>query len=125
MNIKDKFRKKVAEYYQKYKQEWENESNEYLITNAERIAVINKIAEMLPDIINDHEMNYLIRFKNPLTVIVDELVTWYGLNTQVLNENLGRVLFTIADRQDLDSDYDMELSDFSDDNFITMGGDVL
>lgn len=125
MNIKDKFRKKVAECYQKYKQEWENESNEYLITNAERIAVINKIAEMLPDIINDHEMNYLIRFKNPLTVIVDELVTWYGLNTQVLNENLGRVLFTIADRQDLDSDYDMELSDFSDDNFITMGGDVL
>ena len=125
MNIKDKFRKKVAECYQKYKQEWENESNEYLITNAERIAVINKIAEMLPDIINDHEMNYLIRFKNPLTLIVDELVTWYGLNTQVLNENLGRVLFTIADRQDLDSDYDMELSDFSDDNFITMGGDVL
>ena len=125
MNIKDKFRKKVAECYQKYKQEWENESNEYLITNAERIAVINKIAEMLPDITNDYEMNYLIRFKNPLTVIVDELVTWYGLNTQVLNENLGRVLFTIADRQDLDSDYDMELSDFSDDNFITMGGDVL
>lgn len=125
MNIKDKFRKKVAECYQKYKHEWENESNEYLITNAERIAVINKIAEMLPDIINDHEMNYLIRFKNPLTVIVDELVTWYGLNTQVLNENLGRVLFTIADRQDLDSDYDMELSDFSEDNFITMGGDVL
>ena len=125
MNIKDKFRKKVAECYQKYKQEWKNESNEYLIANAERIAVINKIAEMLPDIINDHEMNYLIRFKNPLTVIVDELVTWYGLNTQVLNENLGRVLFTIADRQDLDSDYDMELSDFSEDNFITMGGDIL
>lgn len=125
MNIKDKFRKKVAECYQKYKQEWENESNEYLIANAERIAVINKIAEMLPDITNDYEMNYLIRFKNPLTVIVDELVTWYDLNTQVLNENLGRVLFTIADRQDLDSDYDMELSDFSEDNFIAMGGDVL
>lgn len=125
MNIKDKFRKKVAECYQKYKHEWENESKEYLIANAERIAVINKIAEMLPDITNDYEMNYLIRFKNPLTVIVDELVTWYGLNTQVLNENLGRVLFTIADRQDLDSDYDMELSDFSEDNFITMGGDVL
>ncbi|WP_028513888.1 hypothetical protein [Ruminococcus flavefaciens] len=125
MNIKDKFRKKVAECYQKYKQEWENESNEYLIANAERIAVINKIVEMLPDITNDYEMNYLIRFKNPLTVIVDELVTWYGLNTQVLNENLGRVLFTIADRQDLDSDYDMELSDFSEDNFIAMGGDVL
>jgi hypothetical protein len=87
--------------------------------------VINKIAEMLPDIINDHEINYLIRFKNPLAVIVDELVTLYGLNTQVLNENLGRVLFTIADRQDLDSDYDMELSDYSEDKFITMGGDVL
>lgn len=125
MDIKDKFRKKVAECYQKYKQEWENESKEYLIDNAERIAVINKIAEMLPDITNDYEMNYLIRFKNPLTVIVDELVTWYGLNTQVLNENLGRVLFTIADRQDLDIDYDMELSDYSEDKFITMGGDVL
>ena len=125
MDIKDKFRKKVAECYQKYKQEWENESKEYLIDNAERIAVINKIAEMLPDIINDHEINYLIRFKNPLAVIVDELVTLYGLNTQVLNENLGRVLFTIADRQDLDSDYDMELSDYSEDKFITMGGDVL
>lgn len=104
------FRTKLEENYQAYMSEWLMLDPTALIENAEKIAIIKQIYRYLmedrADVCYTEDHEYLLRFKNPLEVIYDELV-YEGY--KILDSDLvSYSVWTLHDRSDAECDYEVD-----------------
>ena len=99
------FSMKLQECYDAYLNDWETLSPGKLIAQAEKIHIAGKLANGLPDMLSYSEMEYLLRFRNPLEVAVE---TWSGSAfTEIGDEEFREVLFETRERGDLDGAYEL------------------
>lgn len=70
-NVKKLFNEKVSNIYQKYLDKWNNMSKEELIENAGDIAVVRITAKALKEWEVEEDMEYLMRFADPIWVVGD------------------------------------------------------
>ena len=99
------FSLKLQECYDAYLVEWEKLSPGNLIAQAEKIHIASKLANELPDMLSYSEMEYLLRFRNPLEVAVE---TWSdSAFTEIGDEEFREVLFEARERGDLDNAHEL------------------
>lgn len=76
-----------------------------LVERSDEISTIRKLAADLPDMLNQGEMEYLLRFKNPLEVASD---AWCGSAfIEIGEEEFREALFETRERYDLDEHYEL------------------
>lgn len=66
------------------------------------------MAAAIPEVVTDIEMEYLMKFKNPLEIIVDRWLDDSAYNSPLLGEQIESVIYQIVDKADADSIYEME-----------------
>ena len=99
------FSLKLLECYDRYLNEWEKLTPGKLIAQAEEIHIAHKLANELPDMLSYSEMEYLLRFKDPLQVAVE---TWRNsIFTEIGEEEFRSVLFETRERGGLDGAYEL------------------
>jgi len=105
--MKEQFQKKVQHCYAAQKAEWLKQPQEELIENAFRIDAAKRIAEILPESVNEIEMSYLMRFKDPLKIVTDAWVIEkeYPID---FDEQLSWVVWELTDKCDADGFYERE-----------------
>ena len=101
-----RFQEKIANDYNTYITELMTKEKEELISLAEEIGAIHRIYKALKTSvrIENHQMEYLLKFKQPLMVIHDQ---WLPAE-QNLSDALDTVIYDICDRMDIEQDYPME-----------------
>ena len=105
--LKEKFQRKIKICYIKQVKEWKRSDQKELIKNAFRIDAAKHIAEILANVLDDREMNYLMQFKDPLKIVTD---TWviekeYPVD---FDEQLKWLVWDLTDRCDADGFYEQE-----------------
>ena len=74
-DVHAQFEQKIRDCFEQYEKGWLQKSPEALIKNAAEIATIQKMAEDLSSSVSEEDMEYLLRFKNPLEVASE---VWCG-----------------------------------------------
>ena len=104
-DVRQEFALKISECWDKQEGEWEKLTPSALINRAEKIAVARQLTNDLPDMLNQGEMEYLLRFKDPLAVATD---LWVGsIFTEIGEKEFRELLFESHDRRDLDTEYEL------------------
>ena len=107
-DLKKLFSDKIAECHQNYKAQWEGLETDELIDRAEEIAAVQRLAAAIPEVVTDTEMEYLMKFKNPLEIVVDRWLDDSAYNSPLLGEQIESVIYQIVDKGDADSIYETE-----------------
>ena len=99
------FSMKLLECYDRYLNEWEKLTPGKLIAQAEEIHIAHKLTNELPNMLSYSEMEYLLRFKNPLEVAVE---IWRGsVFAEIGEEEFRSVMFEARERGGLDSGHEL------------------
>lgn len=106
--IKAELLEKLEANYISFMREWLELEPLQLIEKAEEIAATKLVYSELKD--GGYSMDYLeylLRFKNPLEVVRDK---WIEENSSemVHDDDMIHVLWSIADKQDAEQDYEMD-----------------
>ena len=106
-DVRARFEQKVRDCFKQYEKAWLQKSPDVLIEEAAEIASIQRMAKKLPSAATEEDMEYLLRFKNPLEVVSDR---WRSETSEEMqgDDALNHVLWEICDRQDAEYDYEME-----------------
>ena len=107
-DLKIQFSEKIAECHQCYKDQWKALDSDELIDRAEEIAAVQRLATAIPEVINDSEIEYLMKFKNPLEIVVEYWLNDSAYNSPLLDEEIESVIYQIVDKDDVDTIYEME-----------------
>lgn len=105
--IKQAFKKKLGKNYGQFILEWLDLEPTYLIEKAEEIAATKLMAELLPESANIEQMEYLLRFENPLEVVRDKWIEETG-SDMVHDDELGHALWSIMDKEDAEQVYTLD-----------------
>ena len=104
-DTKTRFEHKLRECLKDYMDAWLQKEPLDLVERSDEISVIRKLTADLPDMLNQGEMEYLLRFKNPLEVASD---AWCGSAfVEIGEEEFRQVLFETRERYDLDELYEL------------------
>lgn len=116
--IEKELLEKLEANYISFMREWMQLEPLQLIESAEEIAATKLVYEELKNGGYDEDhLEYLLRFKNPLEVVRDKWIEENG-SDMVHDDDLSHALWSIADTQDAEQDY--ELSD----TFLSPGQEV-
>lgn len=107
-DLKKLFSDKIAECHQNYKAQWEGLETDELIDRVEEIAAVQRLAAAIPEVVNTPQMEYLLKFKNPLEIVVDRWLDDSAYNSPLLGEQIESVIYQIVDKNDADSIYEIE-----------------
>ncbi len=102
------FVEKIAECHQCYKDQWKEMVSDELIDRAEEIAAVQRLASAIPEVVNDSEIEYLMKFKNPLEIVVEYWLNDSAYNSPLLGEEIESVIYQIVDKGDADTIYEIE-----------------
>ena len=107
-HLREQFRKRIAENFSSYAEEWVRMEPLALIDHAEQIATVQMLARMLPETANRNEIQYLLRFRNPLKIVCE---SWNAsdIAESGIDDRLGHLLWEIADRKSPEVDYAADL----------------
>jgi hypothetical protein len=99
---------KLEANYISFMREWMRLEPIQLIEKAEEIAATKLVYEELKGggYSTDH-LEYLLRFKNPLEVVRDKWIEENG-SDMVHDDELSHALWSIADTQDAEQDYELD-----------------
>ncbi|MFT4104823.1 MAG: hypothetical protein QM657_03600 [Lacrimispora sp.] len=103
-NLKERFVKKIRDNYENFLRDWLTQDAEELVSDAEEIAAVKTLYNILPDIASSDDMGYLLRFENPLEVVRDG---WLAFNNTDLSDELIHVLWFISKNPSIWEDYKM------------------
>ena len=104
-DTKTRFEHKLRECLKDYMDAWLQKEPLDLVERSDEISAIRNLAADLPDMLNQGEMEYLLRFKNPLEVASD---AWCGSAfVEIGEEEFREVLFETRERYDLDEHYEL------------------
>ena len=106
-DVRVRFEQKIRECFEQYEKGWLQKSPEALIEEADEIASVQRMAKELPVTAEERDMEYLLRFKNPLEVVSDRWRNETSMESQN-DDGLSYVLWELRDRQDAEYDYEME-----------------
>lgn len=107
-DLKVQFSEKIAECHQNYKAQWKVFDSDELIDRAEEIAAVQRLATAIPEVVNTSQMEYLMKFKNPLEIVVEYWLNDSAYNSPLLGEEIESVIYQIVDKDDADTIYEME-----------------
>lgn len=97
-------RQRLDENYNAFVQGWLSLDTPALIEKAEEIAATKAVYKALRAG-HFRDMEYLLRFRNPLEVVRDQ---WVEEKNCVPDEELEHVLWTVSDRGDAEQNYELE-----------------
>lgn len=104
-DTKTRFEHKLRECLKDYMDAWLQKPPLDLVERSDEISAIRNLAADLPDVLNQGEMEYLLRFKNPLEVASD---AWCGSAfVEIGEEEFREALFETRERYDLDEHYEL------------------
>ena len=104
-DLKTRFEHRLRECLREYTEQWLAKQPLDLVERSDEISAARDLAADLPDMLNHGEMEYLLRFKNPLEVAMD---TWCGsVFSQVSEDEFRQALFEVKERYDLDGMYEL------------------
>ena len=106
-SARQRLSQKVASAYGEYQTSWMSKTPAELIESASEIAAVQRMVAELVETASEDDAEYLLRFKNPLEVVSD---AWYSANgpDAVIDEELSHILWELADRQDAETEYELE-----------------
>ncbi|NSW90326.1 MAG: DUF3848 domain-containing protein [Firmicutes bacterium] len=104
-DLKQKLLEKPDTNYNSCVQEWLALDPTEMIEKAGKIAATSLVyKELRNGGCNADYLEYLLRFQNPLEVVRDQ---WLNEQGTVLNEDMGHVLWTLADTRNAEQDYEL------------------
>lgn len=104
--IVQKLKAKFEDNYRSYLRNLQGMNSHELIEKAEEIAATKLVYRELKDGgYNVDYLEYLLRFRNPLEVVRDQ---WLKERGDIFDEDMERVLWTIADKGDAEQDYELD-----------------
>lgn len=103
-DLKERFTKKIQDNYENFLRDWLTQDAEELVSDAEDIAAVKALYNILPDIASSDDMEHLLRFDNPLEVVRDG---WLAFNSSDLSDELIHVLWFISKNLSIWEDYKM------------------
>ena len=80
------FSEKITECHQCYKDQWKALDSDELIDRVEEIAAVQRLATAIPEVVNTSQMEYLMKFKNPLKIVVEYWLNDSAYNSPLLGE---------------------------------------
>jgi molybdopterin converting factor small subunit len=101
-----KFQEKIKGDYKAYINELMTKDKEELINLSEEISAVRQIYKALKSDVSmeNHQLEYLLRFKHPLMVIHDQCL----IMENDLSYALETLINDICDKRDIEQDYPME-----------------
>lgn len=105
--IKQAFEEKLGKNYAHFVTEWLALQPTEFIEKAEEIAATKLMAELLPEAASTDQMEYLLRFSNPLEVVRDKWIEENG-SEMVHDDEMSHALWSITDKQDTEQDYELD-----------------
>lgn len=110
-DAQQKLTEKVRCGYENYLSKWRLMPTEALIADAESIYAVTRIAKLLATaspMENQDDLEYMLRFKNPLEVMADEWVRSFGIGISVPSDEINDTLAYILDTGYAEEEYEME-----------------
>ncbi|WP_166083225.1 DUF3848 domain-containing protein [Erysipelothrix anatis] len=102
--IKQRFSQRIRENYEDYLKEWLSQEPEELISSAEEISATKMLLNMLSQTASGEDMEYLLRFENPLEVVRDG---WLAYSNTDMSNELHHVLWLIGNDPSIWEGYKM------------------
>ena len=99
---------RFEENYSDFKAKWLQMSPEELIRNCEEVEAVTRMYRDAPDALSEEATEYLLRFKNPLMVLGDEWVSCNGIDSFIIDDDLGHIMWELMDRREAEEYYEME-----------------
>jgi len=107
-DIEKELSEKLEANYISFMKEWVKLEPLQLIEKGEEIVATKLVFEELKDGGYDMKhLEYLLRFKNPLEVVRDKWIEENG-SEMVHDEDMDHALWSIADKQDAEQDYELD-----------------
>lgn len=104
-DLKQQLRKNLDANYTALMREWLGLEPAELIERAEEIAAARLVCKELKNGgYNADYLEYLLRFQNPLEVVLDQ---WLKEQGTALDEDMEHVLWTLANTKDGEQDYEL------------------
>lgn len=102
---------KISGCYGAFHESWLQMQPEVLIERAEEIASVQRMLKELPDAVTEEDAAYLLRFKNPLEVVV---AAWQEMNGSggIIDDDMKHILWELRDRQDAEQNFEIEQEHF-------------
>lgn len=101
-----KFQEKIKDDYKEYIAELMTKEKEELLNLSEEISAVRQIYQALKSDVpmENHQLEYLLRFKHPLMVLHDQCL----IMENDLSYALETLINDICDKRDIEQDYPME-----------------
>jgi len=107
-NAKALLKSRIEENYSEFKSKWLQMSPEELIRNCEEVEAVTRMYRDAPDALSEEAAEYLLRFKNPLMVLGDEWVSCNGIDSFIIDDDLGHIMWELMDRREAEDYYELE-----------------
>ncbi len=103
----ERLKDKIEACYKAKYAEWMQKPPDCLIARAGEILSAQQILEALPDVASEEDAEYLLRFKDPLEVVSDNLVEMSGLQSD-FEDSLSHTLWELRDKEAAEEEYELE-----------------
>ena len=107
-SIKELFMEKLWDNYREYVDEWSKLTRDEMIDNAEKVTSIRITAKMLEGWDSEEDMEYLLRFKNPLQVVSDYWLAGIDFKNMTIGNDFEKIIFDLRDTGDAEGDYELD-----------------
>ena len=104
----EKLMKKINHEYENMRESWWDMTANELIENAEKIAAAKFIKANIESCILDDEAEYLLKFKEPLSAVIETIMYRYDPQNIAVREWFCDHLYDLYDKHDLDADFEVE-----------------
>ena len=109
MNIaREQLKAKVQAAYQKRLEGWRGMTVDELIEDCEQVYITDKLSRLLPAYASEEDAAYLLKFVDPLEVVVDAWIADNRLDAMIGDDHLDHLLWRLRDTGDAETDYDLE-----------------
>lgn len=105
--VKRAFEEKLGRNYAQFVMSWLTMQSTELIEKAEEIVATKLMVELLPETASTEDMEYLLRFTNPLEVVRDKWIEENG-SEMVHDDDMTHALWSITDKQDAEQEYELD-----------------
>ena len=105
--IRAQFEQKVKDCLSQHEEAWRKLSPTALIEQAGTIASFQLMAQRAVQFADEEQMEYLLRFVDPLQVLTDYWNDQTGMNPEE-DDAIRHILWEITDKQAAEVDYEME-----------------
>lgn len=105
---REQLKTKIQSAYQKRLKDWHDMTVDELIKGCEEVYITEKLSRLLPACASEEDAAYLIRFVDPLSVVVDAWVASNGLDAMIGDDQLDHLLWRLRDTGSAEADYALE-----------------